>query len=79
MAVKVQSKGKAIRTLEQHRELSMLKDLKHPNIVQLLAWRETHFNIQLMFPFYDFDMLQYMKMKGVRQSPRCEYLHGQLG
>ena len=69
MAVKVQSKGKAFRTLEQNRELSLLKNLKHPNIVQLLAWRETHFNIQLMFPFYDFDMLQYMRMKGSFNGP----------
>ncbi len=48
----------AKRSVEQGRELNTLKHLGgcHPNIIKLLAWRETHFTVQLVFPFVPQDL-----------------------
>ena len=57
---------KAQATTEQEREVSVMKELgesKHPNILKLLGWRATHFNMQLMFPLYDQDLRGYLKGK----------------
>ena len=50
-AVKVMRKRRetAVMTGEQCRELSLMKTLtdKHPNLMPLLGWRETSFDIQV--------------------------------
>jgi serine/threonine protein kinase len=64
VAVKVMAKNSksAKRSVEQGRELNILKQLTglHPNIIQLLAWRETHFNFQLVFPFVHQDLRKFI-------------------
>ena len=47
------------KTQEQNRELSLLRELKHPTVMKLLGWRETHFNLQLMMPLYEVDLHHY--------------------
>ena len=64
LAVKVMLKCRqtAWRTEEQQRELSIMKKLsgKHPNIMNLLGWRETKFNFQLFMPLYDQTLKQFI-------------------
>ncbi len=64
VAVKVMTKNmkSAKRSVEQGRELNTLKQLGgfHPNIIKLLAWRETHFNVQLVFPFVHQDLRKFI-------------------
>jgi len=64
VAVKVMTKNmkSAKRSVEQGRELNTLKQLGgfHPNIIKLLAWRETHFNVQLVFPFVPQDLRKFI-------------------
>lgn len=53
-------------TTEQERELSVMKELtqsKHPNILKLVGWRGTHFNVQLFFELHDQDLRRYIKGK----------------
>ena len=57
---------KAQATTEQEREISLMKELaqsKHPNILKLLGWRGTHFNMQLFFELYDQDLRKYVNGK----------------
>ena len=60
--VKVMSKTleKATKTTEQHRELAILKQMAHPNVIKLKGWRDTHFNVQLFFDLYDQDLRRYI-------------------
>ena len=69
IAVKVQHKKQkdATKTTEQSRELTFLRNLKHPYVMKLLGWRETHFNLQLMMPYYEQDLHKYAK-SGVEQK-----------
>ena len=64
-AVKVMRKQRetAVMTGEQCRELSLMKTLKdkHPNLMPLLGWRETSFDIQLFMPLYDLNLRQFIK------------------
>ena len=64
-AVKVMRKRRetAVMTGEQCRELSLMKTLKdkHPNLMPLLGWRETSFDIQLFMPLYDLNLRQFIK------------------
>ena len=64
-AVKVMRKRRetAVMTGEQCRELSLMKTLKdkHPNLMLLLGWRETSFDIQLFMPLYDLNLCQFIK------------------
>ena len=62
VALKVQTKriADAQKTEEQSRELSFLREFKHAAVVKLLAWRETHFNVQLMMPMYESDLHHYI-------------------
>ena len=75
IAVKVQSKRRQsatpAKTTEQSRELSFLKyfkEHKHPCIMELLGWRETHFNLQLLMPFYEQDLGKYCRDGGILQE-----------
>jgi serine/threonine protein kinase len=57
---------KAQATTEQEREISLMKELaqsKHPNILKLLGWRGTHFNMQLIFELYDQYLRKYVNGK----------------
>ena len=64
-AVKVMRKRRetAAMTYMQCRELSLMKTLKdkHPNLMPLLGWRETSFDIQLFMPLYDLNLRQFIK------------------
>ena len=64
-AVKVMRKRRetAVMTGEQCRELSLMKTLtdKHPNLMPLLGWRETSFDIQLFMHLYDLNLRQLIK------------------
>ena len=65
IAVKVLRKAGAQQSVEQLREVTLLKKLKHENVVALLAWRETHFNVQLLMPLYDQDLQSYIGLQGM--------------
>jgi hypothetical protein len=64
VAIKVMSKHikSAKRSVEQGRELAILKELTglHSHIIELLAWRDTHFNFQLVFPFVHLDLRKFI-------------------
>ena len=62
IALKVQPKrvADAQKTQEQSRELSLLREFKHAAVIKLLAWRETHFNVQIMMPLYESDLHHYI-------------------
>lgn len=64
-AIKVMTKCRktAKMTTEQQRELSLMKALsrKHEHVVNLLGWRETCFDVQLIMPLYDQTLRQYIR------------------
>lgn len=64
-AVKVMLKTSrtAQRSEEQCRELAIMKSLsgKHPNLMNLLGWRDTAFNFQLFMPLYEMDLRKYIQ------------------
>ena len=68
--VKVMSKSlqKATQTTEQQRELRILKDMSHPNVIRLMGWRETHFNMQLFFELCSSDLRGYINKCPVRED-----------
>jgi serine/threonine protein kinase len=47
------------------REISLLKELTHPNVVKLLDVRCSHSSLYLIFEFVEQDLRQYLKRKGV--------------
>ena len=49
------TKQKARATSEHLRDIALVKELgqRHPNILKLLGWKGTHFNVQLFFEFYN--------------------------
>jgi cyclin-dependent kinase 2 len=47
------------------REISLLKELNHPNIVKLLDVKCTQNSLYLIFEFVDMDLRQHLKRKGV--------------
>ena len=68
LAIKLLHKsGKYVKaSADTKREISILKDLvEHDNIIRLLAWRETHFNTQLIMPLYDQDLRKLLRPNGV--------------
>lgn len=59
VAVKLLHKqGQYVKQSQDHkRELEILKELKgHPHIIELIAWRVTHFNTQLIMHYYPMDL-----------------------
>ena len=46
-------------------EIAILKDLEHPNILGLIVRRGTHFNTQLIMPFYGQDLRKFLRPIGV--------------
>jgi serine/threonine protein kinase len=45
--------------------VTLLKKLTHQNVVRLLGWRDTHFNVQLIMPLYDKDLQSYIGLRGM--------------
>ena len=41
---------------DTQREIAILKDIEHPNILGLIAWRDTYLNARLIMPSYDQDL-----------------------
>ncbi len=66
LAVKVMQKRDAKVTEMQRREVELLKELsgQHPSIVNLLGWRSTTFNIQLLLPWYQADLHGFISKDG---------------
>jgi serine/threonine protein kinase len=66
LAVKVMQKRDAKVTEMQRREVELLKELsgQHPSIVNLLGWRSSMFNIQLLMPWYQADLHDFISKKG---------------
>ena len=54
------------------REISLLKELTHPNVVKLLDVRCSHSSLYLIFEFVEQDLRQYLKRKGVTESARAQ-------
>ena len=68
LAIKVLHKqGKCVRASEDTiREIAILKHLAGEfHTIRLNAWRETHFNTQLIMPHYPHDLRQYMAGSGL--------------
>ena len=80
LAVKLLRKsGKHVKATEETmREISILKELEHYNIVRLVAWRETHFNMQLIFPYYEQDLRKFHNNVGVSKQHAMVFTHGLL-
>ena len=88
VAIKVQAKceSAARKTLEQIRELHVLRSCSHPNVIQLIGWRETRFDFQLIFPLCDANLHDHVKSGGIPAPDArrftlhvcrgLEYLHG---
>ena len=68
LAIKLLHKtGKFVKaSADTQREIAILKDLEHPNILGLIAWRGTHFNTQLIMPLYDQDLRKFLRPNGVK-------------
>ena len=70
-------RGKAIETprhlcLRQHiamREVKMLKEMKHENIVHLKEAFQRRGKLYLVFEYLEFDLKKYMKKKGAALPP----------
>ncbi len=64
-AVKVMPKKRrtAAMTVAQQREVDIMKSLHnaHPNIINLLGWRDTAFNVQLFMPLYPMTLAQHIR------------------
>ena len=64
VAVKLlpKSGNTARATTEQRRGIGFKKELRNtpPNVLKLLGWRETHFNVQLILELFDLDLRKYI-------------------
>lgn len=54
------------------REISLLKKLKHPNIVELIEVIHFSKRLIMVFEYLDYDLRQYMKMR------KCELMPGEI-
>ena len=68
-AIKVMTKSKktAKMTIDQQRELSVMKRIsgEHKHVVTLIGWRETSFDVQLFMPLCDQNLRQYIQGRSV--------------
>jgi len=51
------------------REISLLKNLKHPNIVELKEVLYSEKSLYLVFEYCEYDLKKYMKAKGSSMTP----------
>ena len=52
------------------REISLLKSLKHPNVVELKEVLYSEKSLYLVFEYLEYDLKKYMKAKGGSMSPQ---------
>lgn len=60
------------------REIAILKELKHPNIVDLISVIHTEAKLTLVFEYVDLDLKKYMDKYGQLGPLQVKYLLGQL-
>lgn len=58
------------------REIAILKELKHPNIVDLISVIHTEAKLTLVFEYVDLDLKKYMDQYGQLQPLQVKYLLG---
>ena len=64
LAIKLlQKTGEFLKaSADTQREIAILKDFyEHPNILGLIAWRESHFNTHLIMLRYDQDLGKFLR------------------